>query len=133
MGVAVVSRPPAHAEESPVFLAVAHHYPRPEHLGAVVVVMCDVETGMAGTPGLISIESFRKVVETRLPAISRWESPEAAQAGVPSAHVNRRARPQVVRRSGRGLPARGRRPMRRGRRVVVSRRGTRGMRGDVAR
>jgi hypothetical protein len=83
MGVAVVSRPPAHAEESPVFLAVAHHYPRPEHLGAVVVVMCDVETGMAGTPGLISIESFRKVVETRLPAISRWESPEAAQAGVP--------------------------------------------------
>ena len=83
MGVAVVSRPPAHAEESPVFLAVAHHYPRPEHLEAFVVVMCDVEAGMAGTPGLISIESFRDVVETRLVAIGRWESPAAAQVGVP--------------------------------------------------
>ena len=65
-----------------MFVTIAHHYPRPEHVETFVAFMADIEEGMAGTPGLVSLESFRDVAQTRLVAIGRWESPEAAQAGV---------------------------------------------------
>lgn len=66
-----------------MFLTIAHHYPRPEHVEAFLAFMAEIEAGMSGTPGLVTLESFRDVVQPRLVAIGRWESAEAAQAGVP--------------------------------------------------
>ncbi len=66
-----------------MFLTVAVHHPRPEHVEDPLSFMKKIERGMEGTPGLISFESFRDVDETRLVAIGRWESAEAAASGVP--------------------------------------------------
>lgn len=65
-----------------MLLTIAHHYPRREHVGAFLAFRAEIDTGMAGTPALVSLESFRDVVEPHLAATGRWESGEAAQAGV---------------------------------------------------
>ena len=66
-----------------MFLTIAVHHPKPEHVDDFVAFMKTIEREMEGTPGLLSIESFRDVEAPRLVAIGRWESPEAATAGIP--------------------------------------------------
>jgi heme-degrading monooxygenase HmoA len=65
-----------------MFITMAVHHPKPEHTDDFLAFMKTIERGMEGTPGLISIESFRDVDADRLVAIGRWESAEAAAAGV---------------------------------------------------
>jgi quinol monooxygenase YgiN len=66
-----------------MFLTLAVHHPKPEHVDDFLAFMKRVEVEMKNTPGLLSIESFRDVDAPRLVAIGRWESAEAAAAGVP--------------------------------------------------
>jgi heme-degrading monooxygenase HmoA len=66
-----------------VFLTIAVHHPKPEHVEDFLAFMRVVERKMQGTPGLASIELFREVGDARLVAIGRWESPEAAADGIP--------------------------------------------------
>jgi len=67
-----------------MFITMAVHHPKPEHVEDFLGFMKKIEEAMDGTPGLVSIESFRDVdVPARLVAIGRWESPEAAADGVP--------------------------------------------------
>jgi heme-degrading monooxygenase HmoA len=66
-----------------VFVTMVIHHPKPFHQDDFLDYMYRVTTEMQGTPGLISIESLRDVDADRLVAIGRWESPEAAAAGIP--------------------------------------------------
>ncbi len=66
-----------------MFVTLAVHHPKPEHTNDFVAFMKKIEEAMEGSPGLLSIESFRDVDAPRLVAIGRWESPEAAAAGIP--------------------------------------------------
>lgn len=66
-----------------MFLTLAVHHPKPEHVEDFVAFMKTIEREMEGTPGLHSIESFREGDGARLVAIGRWESPQAAAEGVP--------------------------------------------------
>jgi len=66
-----------------MFITLAVHHPKPEHADDFVAFMKKIEAAMEGTPGLVSIESFRDAQSPSLVAIGRWESPEAAQAGLP--------------------------------------------------
>ena len=67
-----------------MFITMAVHHPKPEHVEDFLGFMKKVEAAIEGTPGLVSIESFRDVDAPRLVAIGRWESPEAAAEGVPA-------------------------------------------------
>ena len=62
---------------------MAVHHPKPEHVEDFLAFMKTIEREMEGTPGLLSIESFREAGRERLVAIGRWESPQAAAEGVP--------------------------------------------------
>ena len=62
---------------------MAIHHPKPEHVDDFLDFMKRIERGMEGTPGLVSLDSFRDLDGPRLVAIGRWESPEAAAEGIP--------------------------------------------------
>ena len=67
-----------------MFITMAVHHPKPEHVEDFLAFMKKVEAALEGTPGLISIESFRDVdAPSRLVAVGRWESADAAAEGVP--------------------------------------------------
>ncbi len=66
-----------------MFVTLAIHHPKPEHVGDFLAFMRKIEDEMEGTPGLRSIESFRDLDAPRLIAIGRWESPDAASQGLP--------------------------------------------------
>ena len=66
-----------------MFVTLAFHHPRPEHLEDFAAFMKRIEAGMQGTDGLLSIESYRDAGSGDLVAIGRWHSAEQAQAGVP--------------------------------------------------
>jgi quinol monooxygenase YgiN len=66
-----------------MFITMVFHHPKPEHREQFLQFMHTIEEGMAGTPGLVSIESFQDLDANRLVAIGRWESREAATAGIP--------------------------------------------------
>lgn len=66
-----------------MFVTLAFHHPRSEHLDDFAAFMKRVEDGMRGTDGLLSLESFRDSGSGDLVAIGRWQSAEHAQAGVP--------------------------------------------------
>ncbi len=66
-----------------MFVTLAVHHPKPEHVDDFLAFMRKIEEAMEGTPGLLSIESLRDVDAPRLVAIGRWESPEAAAGGMP--------------------------------------------------
>lgn len=65
-----------------MFVTMAFHYPKPEHLDDFAAFLGRIEEHMAGTEGLVSLESYRDVTGDRLVALGRWESEDAAQAGV---------------------------------------------------
>ena len=64
-------------------VAIAIHYPKPEHVDAFLAFMAKVEAGMQDTPGLISFESWRDLSSGRLVGLSRWESQDAFIAAMP--------------------------------------------------
>ncbi|WP_345763061.1 antibiotic biosynthesis monooxygenase family protein [Diaminobutyricibacter sp. McL0608] len=66
-----------------MFVTLAFHHPRPEHLDDFAAFMKRVEDGMRGTDGLLSLESFRDDGSGDLVAIGRWQSAAHARAGVP--------------------------------------------------
>lgn len=66
-----------------MFLTLAVHHPKPEHLEDFVAFMKRIEAAMEGTPGLVSLKSFRDADGARLVAIGRWDSPEAFAEGLP--------------------------------------------------
>ena len=65
-----------------MFVTLAIHHPRPESVEDFLAFTRRIEDAMQGTPGLLSLETFRDVQEPRLVALGRWESPNAAVAGV---------------------------------------------------
>ncbi len=65
-----------------MFVTLAVHHPKPEHLDDFRAFLKKVEDEMEGTPGLLSLESFRDLDASRLVAIGRWESQDAAAQGV---------------------------------------------------
>ena len=66
-----------------MFVTMVFHHPSPEHTADFAAFMRTIEEGMAGTDGLVSLESYRDTVNDQLVAIGRWESAEHAMAGVP--------------------------------------------------
>ena len=66
-----------------MFAIVVHHYPRDEHLDAFRSFCVRVGDELRDrTPGLLSIEGFDDPDGSCLTIVSRWESREAAEAGV---------------------------------------------------
>ena len=66
-----------------MFVTMVFHHPRPEHHGAFRAFMSEIITGMAGTEGLVSFESYLNPADSTLVALARWESADDAQAGIP--------------------------------------------------
>lgn len=66
-----------------MYATIAIHHVRPAHADAFRAFLGRIEDGMAGTPGLVSLESYEDPRTGDLVAVGRWESAEAAQAGVP--------------------------------------------------
>ena len=66
-----------------MYVAIAIHYPKPEHVDDFLAFMARVEAGMRGAPGLLSFESWRESDGGRLVGLSRWESGEAFAAALP--------------------------------------------------
>jgi heme-degrading monooxygenase HmoA len=65
-----------------MFVTMVFHHPAPEHTADFEAFMRTIEAGMAGTDGLVSLESYRDAVNDQLVAIGRWSSAEDARAGV---------------------------------------------------
>jgi len=65
-----------------MFVTMVFHHPRPEYVDRFLAFMTEIESGMAGTEGLVSLESYRNPAAGTLVAIGRWASPEDARAGV---------------------------------------------------
>ena len=63
-------------------VAIAIHHPKPEHVQDFLDFMATVEAAMEGTPGLLSVESWRELGGGRLVGMSRWESQEAFTAAL---------------------------------------------------
>ncbi len=66
-----------------MFAIIVHHYPTAEHLDAFRSFCVRVGDELRDrTAGLVSIEGFDDSQSARLTIVSRWESREAAEAGV---------------------------------------------------
>lgn len=65
-----------------MFVTMVFHHPRPEHADDFARFMLRLQQEMAGTPGLLSMESYRNPATDALVALARWSSPTDAQAGV---------------------------------------------------
>ena len=66
-----------------MFVTIAVHSPKPEHVEDLLSFMHRVAAALEGTPGLVGIESFREQDGDRLVAIGRWESRETFEAALP--------------------------------------------------
>ncbi len=66
-----------------MFVTMVFHHPLPEHRAEFLAFMHRIEAAMSGTEGLASLESYEDTASDRLVAIGRWDSADAAQAGVP--------------------------------------------------
>ncbi|GII55728.1 hypothetical protein Pth03_41170 [Planotetraspora thailandica] len=65
-----------------MFAIVVHHYAEPEHVEEFKAFCRKISDGMQGTEGMLSIEGYHDRDNERLTILSRWQSPEAAKAGV---------------------------------------------------
>jgi heme-degrading monooxygenase HmoA len=65
-----------------MFVTMVFHHPRPEHTDDFARFMLRLQHEMAGTPGLLSLESYRNPDTDALVALARWSSPTDAGAGV---------------------------------------------------
>lgn len=66
-----------------MFIHLAIHHPKPEHVDDVLASMHRVDRAAAGAPGLIAIGAWRDQGSDRLVGLARWESEEAFQAAAP--------------------------------------------------
>ncbi len=66
-----------------MFVTLVFHHVVPEHLDDFARLMSDIEEGMAGTEGLLTIESYQDPASGDLVALGRWESAAHAQSGIP--------------------------------------------------
>lgn len=64
-------------------VAIAIHHPKPEHVQDFLAFMATVEAVLQGSPGLLSVESWRELGGGRLVGMSRWESQEDFTAALP--------------------------------------------------
>ena len=60
-----------------MFVHLAIHYPRPEHVDEVLASMRRVDKAAEGTPGLIRMGAWRDEDGNRLVGLAMWESREA--------------------------------------------------------
>lgn len=67
-----------------MFVAIAIHHVRPEHLDASIEFMWKTTAAVAGTAGLIEFKSYRDPSRPLLAGISRWRSAEDFQAAMPA-------------------------------------------------
>jgi hypothetical protein len=66
-----------------MFVHLAIHYPKPEHVDDVLASMRRVDKAAEGAPGLIAIGAWRDQGSDRLVGLAQWESEEAYQATAP--------------------------------------------------
>ena len=67
-----------------MFVAIALHYPAPEHEAAFIDFMHKVVAQTAGAPGLIEFKACRDPGNGFLAGFSRWENEEAFRAALPT-------------------------------------------------
>lgn len=67
-----------------MFQAIAIHHAAPEHAEAFMAFMHRVIEAVGDAPGLIEFTAWREQGTSRLVGLSRWESPEAFQAALPT-------------------------------------------------
>ena len=75
---------PTQAErELHLYVVIAIHHPKPEHLETFLAFMRRVETVAGGSPGMLRFGSWREEGGKRLIGLSMWESKEAFEASLP--------------------------------------------------
>ncbi len=67
-----------------MLIAVAIHHAAPEYAGEFTDFMYKVLDTAAGAPGLLEFRACREPGGRYLAGFSRWESPEAFQAALPT-------------------------------------------------
>jgi quinol monooxygenase YgiN len=67
-----------------MFQAIAIHHARAEHVDDFVAFMHRVIDHVGDAPGLIEFTAWRETETTTLIGLSRWESPEAFAAALPT-------------------------------------------------
>jgi heme-degrading monooxygenase HmoA len=65
-----------------MFIHLAIHHPKPEHIDDLLASMHRVDEAAQGAPGLIQIGAWRDQGSDRLVGLALWESAEAFQASV---------------------------------------------------
>jgi heme-degrading monooxygenase HmoA len=66
-----------------MFVAIAIHHPRPDHVEDFLAFMGRVVETVGRPPGLIDFEGYRDTQTSRLVGLSRWESEADFQAAQP--------------------------------------------------
>jgi quinol monooxygenase YgiN len=66
-----------------MFVAIAIHYPRPEHTDDFIAYMRRVRAAVGDPPGLVDFHGYRDAQTSRLIGLSRWESEAAFHAALP--------------------------------------------------
>jgi hypothetical protein len=66
-----------------MFVHLAIHHPKPEHMDDLLASMHRVDKAAAGAPGLIQIGAWRDQGSDRLVGLALWESEDAFQAAAP--------------------------------------------------
>jgi Antibiotic biosynthesis monooxygenase len=66
-----------------MFVHLAIHHPKPEHVGDLLASMHRVDEAAAGAPGLVQIGAWRDQDSDRLVGLALWESEEAFQVAAP--------------------------------------------------
>ena len=78
-----------------MFVAIAFHYPHPEHIDDLLGHMSRVvDTVRDGADGLIYFGCWREQGGARLLGLSQWESREAFEAALPLIGSRRGERPE---------------------------------------
>ena len=65
-----------------MFIHLAIHQPKPEHVDDLLASMHRVDQAAQGAPGLVQIGAWRDQGSDRLVGLALWESAEAFQASV---------------------------------------------------
>jgi len=63
-----------------MFVHLAIHFPKPEHVADVLASMQRVDEAARGAAGLIQIGAWQDAGHSRLVGIAQWESQEAFEA-----------------------------------------------------
>ena len=66
-----------------MFITIAIHHPRPEHVGELMAHMRRVVDHTGSPQGMLDFVCTREDGGSRLLAVARWESPAAFEAALP--------------------------------------------------